>query len=659
MYFVTQNNMDYQKNTVWLDGRSRKDNRDMTYSDILNEWAKYCEYDRNQNSFNLFSNSYKLHDVCKTIEVLLKEYDPTGIIATIYAKIQYNNLLKDTKISAWDMIATPEKYEDERKMYNLFNTPTVVNAENEFLNSLDNIYYKITEGKLIGEDKNDREKFLYCLENVVESINSCKFELFKKGGKIENLQNVSTKLQIFNTLAECLLTLEKGNDGIYFCFISANNTPDCFFSFFIKSNGNILSINDRVDEKYIGQHKNSRNGRWTNGKVDKIFPYDYIFNYSNHDYKGYATKYEVDEEKLDIYKLGIEVFTPIIVSMLLLVLKFTGKDIDFPLHYIDSFLPVNQERISNNGLMVIESSSLVCDHNNIDTFFDNEKILNGEYAEEFTLDSNNYNERGSFSNKNQLMVDLWADGFVYDPTKIFTNNNVACLIDKNTSEYTPEFIGSEKRMRLQIYKEIRKQLADYIEDKIYNEWLNCGKTEAIREWYKEEIDKNKEYLYKLFMEYEEILKDDERGTPYTKIKESNIEIYIETGIPYPVRANVYDIHNVKRDGYKWEYKCQENGKICNLWFILKPRNWKDVEFLVNEDVPKLVKGWNVNGHDSNGNYLLDVTDDVDRIKTPFEHIKPACYFGEYKYDDAYYDFTIAFGFSKSGWNKIKKKFRNK
>ena len=126
-----------------------------------------------------------------------------------------------------------------------------------------------------------------------------------KGGVISNVQNVSTKLHIFNTLAECLINIENAQDGIYFCFISASNSSDCFFAFFLKSNGNIISVNDRIDEAYIGQHGNSRNGRWTEQKVDGIFPYDYIFNYSQHDYKGYASKYEINEEKLDLYNLAV------------------------------------------------------------------------------------------------------------------------------------------------------------------------------------------------------------------------------------------------------------------------------------------------------------------------------------------------------------------
>lgn len=616
----------------------------MTYLYILEKWAIYSKYDRKQTKFNLCSNDYTLHKINKLIEMLLNEYDKTGMLAVIYAKIQFENLMKDIKISIWDILNNPKVYEQELNMYKLFNLPIVNNAENIFIEKLNNVYMSMAKDKFIGN--NEKQQFFNSIETVVEQIDKCNVDLFSKGGKIGNITNINTKLHIFNTLAECLLAIEKAIDGLYFCFINAGQSADCFFSFFIKDNNNIISINDRIDETYIGQHQKSRNGRWAENK-NGIFPYEYIFNYSEFDYKGYANKYKINENNLDLYNIDINVIMPIIISMLFITFKYSNKDIDLPLHYIDSFLPENQRKIENNKLMIINNSNIVNNHN-INFDFDNNKILSGEYAEEFK--ENDYKENGVFSNINQLMVDLWGDGFVYNPNNIFINNNIHCLIDNNDI-YIPEFVGTEKRMRLQAYKEIRHQLAEYINNKIYNEWINIGKTKPIKEWYKKSLLDNKEFLYKMFANYQyNVEHKNEQPVHENWLKTNGITIHIIEGT-YPslidsdsiINCNIYD---------SWKYTCEVNNKICNLWFVVTPKNWKDIEYLTNKECPKIVKGWSCDGHRTFGNSILDVTDEVEKIQTPFEYKK-----WDEKYQNAYYNFKFAFGFSKSGWNKIKKNLK--
>ena len=630
----------------------------MTYLDILEKWGEYSKYDKNQTSFNLLSNTYSLHKIGNLIGMLLSEYDQTGMLSVIYAKIQFENLLKETKITVWDVITNPDKYKEELQMHEIFANETAIRTEDEFIEKLNNIYLKVTKGKLIGKDDGQRKQLLGSIEKVVESINKCNIDLFVKKGSIGDIQNISTDLYVFETLAECLLTIENSNDGIYLCFIAAGNSADCFFGFFLKSNGTIISINDRIDEAYIGQHGNQRNGRWTEGKVDKIFPYDYIFEYSQHDSKGYATKYTINNEKIDLYNLGIDVYMPIVISMLLIILKYNNKEINLPIHYLDSFLPQNQNKIESYSLMKIGKSDIVCQHNQIDMYFDNNRIITGEYAEEFNWKENSYyKETGVFSNNNQIMVDLWGDGFEFNDREIFTSNNIACLIDRS-SDYVPEFVGTEKRVRLQIYKEARVQLANYINEKIYNEWISYGKTEVVKQWYIKSLLNNTEFLYRIFIKYEDTILNGEKKPSLGWKIPNEINIYQIEGKNYPEGAmlDCDDIVNCKRkNNHEWQWLDSVNKCICNTWFIVCPETWKDIEYITGQEVPPIIKGWKVDGHGTKGNSILSVTDAVETIKTPFEYRNQ-----EYndKYFKSFYDFKFAFGFSKSGWNKIKKQFRS-
>lgn len=330
----------------------------MNYTEILNKWGEYINYNREQKTFNLMNNDYRFHKIGETIERILQEYDGTGMLAVIYARLHFERVMSEGKISVLDILENPDCIRRERELYECLNSTVATDAEKRFISKLNSLYSQVTQGKLIGEGEDNRKKIMNSLDNVITDIDKCNVDLFLKGGEVRKIENISTKLHIFNNLAECLLTIEKSADGMYYCFISAENTADCYFSFFIKNNGNIISVNDRVNEKYIGQHAVLRNGRWTEKKADGIFPYDYIFNYFGHDYKGYATKYEINENAVDVYNLGIEVFMPIIIAMLLLVFKFSDKEIDLPMKHLDSFLPANIEKIENHALMPIGKSEL-------------------------------------------------------------------------------------------------------------------------------------------------------------------------------------------------------------------------------------------------------------------------------------------------------------
>lgn len=630
----------------------------MTYLDILEKWAEYSNYEKNRKQFNLLSVEYEFHKIGEVIELILKDYDSSGLIASIYAKIQFERILKDGSFSAWDIITNPDCYKKELDMYNVFNIPLVANAEKEFIGRLDNIYSNITKGKLLGENPDQSKTIINTMVKVLESMKKCNVDLFAKGGNISNVNNISTKLHIFNTLAECLLAIEKAKDGMYLCFIRAGDSADCYFSFLIKSNGTVLSVNDRQDEAYIGSHGNQRNASWVENKLDNIFPYDFIFEYGNHDYKGYATEYKIDDSKTELYNLGIEVIMPIIVAMILVIMKYSDKDLDMPIHYLDSFLPQNQIQIKKNELMVIENSSLVASHNDVDISFDNDRVISGDYATEFHWKDNekHYKETGHFCNINQIFVDMYGDDFVYDPTQTFTNSNIACLTNEENNGYVPEFVGTQDRIRLQAYKDIRSQLAAHIQKKIDEEWVAFGKTEAVKEWYKNAIMENKEFIYKLFVEYEKSAKEASKGFHNGLYSDKFKISYSENNEPN-ISHTQYSIFNaICENYYRGKWLCPETGNHCNVWFSIIPYNWNGIEFLTGKETPKIVKGWKSPsfGHgEYAGNSILDATDAVADITTPFNRRD------RLGYGEGYYDFEFSFGFSKRGWNRIKKELLEK
>jgi hypothetical protein len=500
----------------------------------------------------------------------------------------------------------------------------------------------------------------------MESLEKCNRDLFMSGGKILPITKISTHIHLFQTLAECLMVLEHADDGLYLCYINCGGTADGYFSFFLKSNGNLLSINERIDEAYSGQHSHSRNGRWAESKKYELFPYNYIFDYVEHDYKGYATKHLIDDEKLAFFELGQKAYLPIVVAMIMISRQYVGKMLDMKVKYVDALLPCNIEKIadSDNKLMIVNNSGIVVSHKSVDLSFELDKIIKGGYAKEFDYSNDkNYKETGTFTNSNQMIVELWGDGFSYDPLKLYETNAVLRITgnDLEIKDIPPEFIGTQSRIRLQGYYQIRKQLADYIRDKIHAEWVNFGRTPAVQEWYLKHINNNINEIEKIIVEKYLKIQNGEKnlGINWRTADENVIDIYFEEQ-KYPSGFGNCILNECK-DRYKSEYYCPKTESVCSMFFTIAPKNWNHLELLCGCEVPKIIKGWNYDGHFGDGNSILDATDLVTQVGTPFEGYEADRYprlYNEEHYG-IYFEFKFSIGYSKRGLKQIINKYKDK
>ncbi len=634
----------------------------MRYVDILDKWAKYTDYNPQQKSFNLANLSYELHQVNKRIEHIINTYDNTGALAVIQAKIMFKRMLQSGSYNALEYMKNPNIVKDDKEIWNMFHCEEVIEAEDNYVNAINQLSDKIINKPLIGERNNEDvlNDLFEATDIVMASLDKCNIDLFARGGKVLPITKISTHIHLFETLAECLTALEHTDDGLYLCYINCGGTADGYFGFFLKNNGNLLSINERIDEAYSGQHSHSRNGRWAESKKYELFPYNYIFNYTEHDYKGYANKHLINEEKLAFFELGANVYLPIVISMIMISKQYVGKELDFninELKYVDSLFSCNINKLSetNNQLMIVNNSIIVNNHNSVDLTFDLEKVMNGNYATEFHYGNDKYyKETGTFTNSNQLFVDLWGEGFAYDSSKIYETNSILRIGNsESTDSIPPEFVGTKQRMRLQGYYQIRKQLADYIRDKIHEEWINFGRTDAVEQWYFKCIQNNMKEIEKIIVKKyidiqngEKVLSDGWRSSD-----KNAIDIYfVEQKHPEGWGNHIF---NDEKEKYSNEYYCTKTGAICSLFFTIKPKNWKQVEMLCGCEVPKIVKGWNYDGHFGEGNSILSATDLVSEVGTPFERYEINKYKELYKEDRmSEFNFSFSIGYSKRGLKQI-------
>lgn len=665
----------------------------MSVTDIIKSWLKYAEYNPEKAQHNLFSIDYEFHKVCETVKKVLP-YDPEGIFSLLYIKSAFARLMKEAKVSAFDVLSTPEFLHEEIEMWQMFHSDVVTNAENQLCVSFNELLAKITPNKMIGQSNRAEElnTIMQSIEVVVESLPRCNEDLFKRGGLIQPITHFSPKIHLFDRLSECLLAIEVAPDGMYLCYIDNGGTADGYFSYFIKSNGTILSVNESVKEAFPGEHKGRRNARWSEKKQYDLFPYAFIFSYAKHDYKGIATEHHIDEEMLSFHKMEPEAYMPLVISFLMLNVRYTNMDpSSMRQKYVDALLPVNLALPTPGTaeLMVPSDSQLALIHESLTIDLTEEDVLGNKKGQSFDwkfrdekdpeyphdeyghfypdkrdLDSFGYIDASNF------FIKLYGEGFKLDHCRLLeADPHLKRLTSTELAETseTPnvEFVGTQRKMELIAYMRSREQLAEYLKDRIFEEYTRFGGVQAMKDWWRLTLIDNKEKAIDLCLK--SLTEDasqipdgitirhqtDSKGRPTLDLEEA-----WRISHPYN-QPKAVDWRGIPIGP---DFKCCECSTKATEFFVFRFEDWKSIQSFVGEEsVPKILKGWHSRGHNVLGNSILCVTDAVTGVGTPFEY-NESTYNPRYnklrdetgRLVDTQLTFSFWIGFSKRVWNRIKK-----
>lgn len=661
----------------------------MTPVEIIKEWLKFSEYDPEKKVHNLFSTSYAYHKICENIKGIL-EFDPNGVFAALYAKHAFMELMKDGKVSAYDVLSNPHFLEDERAMWALFNSDEMNKVQEDLLSSFDKLVTSIISVKMLGNRDEEAEKaaLLGAIEAVTTDLQKCKVDVFKKGSPMSPISYFSTHIHVFNRLSEALLQIETARDGIYLCYINNDGTADGYFGFLIKDPGGaIIFVQERIDEAFPGEHKGRRSSRWSEDKKDSLFPYEFIFKYEKFDYLGYANSYEINRDELAFFSLKPEAYMPLVIAMLMLNSKYTGYDTSTArLKYIDTLLP-NSLALPTPGqaeLMIPSASAIALAHKEFAIELTTEDVVTGSKAEEFDGKSRDkypdreWHEFGHFVNPNysdfygindaEMFIRLYGEGFELDTSHLLeANHHLKRLTSAELAETkeTPnvEFVGTKFKLDMICYWQGRKQLAEYIKDRIAEEYFAFGGPEKANEWWKNIVLARKEQILKMCVakveEKEGVIPECIKVKHQTKAK----------GYPEHDGSNAfwYAIHpfNTQRADTWGSYTCCECDTKASEIFIFKFEDWKALQsFLGDEKLPKIFIGYNEQSHDVIGNSILSPCDELGSCGTPFEYrqsqwnprlqdIKDES--GRKVHTEKHFCFWI--GFSKRTLNNLKKQYK--
>lgn len=650
----------------------------MTAAEILELWAKFTEYDPEQTRFNLLSAEYQFHKAGEVISTLAKGYDPYGIVSAMYAKKTFLEVMGKAQFNVLNLLKNPDGLDDIKEMWRVFTSDEMSAIENGFLAKI-NAFLESASGKtmLTGDVDESQESLILdilmdSVGRVAENLTKCKVNLFQCGGEFRPVTKLNTHVHIFNKMAECLVALHSADDGAYICFIANDGTADAYFSFMLKSNGNILSVSDRVDEAYISQHGNTRTNRWLEEKSGDLFPYK-IVSADDFDYKGYARSLTIDDTCLDILRLGPDTYLPVLLAVVMLSSKYTTEQVShLPQTYTVDLLKQNLKPLNSTALVLPADSLVIRVHQNFTVDFSKEEVLSGAAGRR--LDEDQQYKR--FINDNQIMVDLWGEGFDYDEDQLLRSNRKILLAshgDSSTSSRpAPEFVGDYYRLQVEAYHGVRHRLAAYMRQRIKEEYIRFGGYQKLKEWKESMIRSQKERLLELAAKAIFIAQNN-GYVETSKNQASSLEEFIRmANHSFLLEANSYDLpeyfgykrHTVlnrlrdtKFTGKGSDYACEITGSACSIFIKFRPYDWQEEEMLLGCELPKLLKGWKKR-RGYYGNPLLSVCDPVEVVGTPVERDEREFYrnaflaqrgdtFGEDEFTGPL-EMSVIVGFSKRG-----------
>jgi hypothetical protein len=645
----------------------------MNKIELLNYWLNLTKFDENQTSFKIFSKDWKFNENNKKMIKFFNEWDDSGTTSLLYAKFMFLDLIKIQTITIFDLLENNIDNLDEFKyLYNKFNSNEFKELESDLILAFEQILSKLNNKKLIG--KLNIEDLLSCAKNVLENILTLNIDVFQKGGEIKEFYNFSNQIYVFETLSKCLLTLENSLDGMYLCYISNEDNTDGYFGIYIKNNGNLFSINERLEERYIGQNKSRRNHRYTEDKAYDLFPYE-IVEFNGEDSKGYATEHKINRDKLTFDNLSNSSLMNIIVMLFLLSKKYVGKILTDDEVYVNSLFEVNVKpvlELSNDRFDLIPlttKSELIKSHKKFEILFSKEEFLNGKLCEKFSSPDLKYSERGYFQNINQKMVEKFGQDFNLENAlkNVFETDRTRLLLDSDVDQskkskcFNNEYVGTKHKMELQAFYIARKRLAKHITNKQIKSFNDFGGKDKLKEWYNNLLLNNVEMIKKLCVD---VYKDPDNGV-FTYVdnfrfedsirqikwvkylntddKESNNTIWLSNDCFNKINFIKFPYNHFDK------IKCKDldNGKECFHFFKFTPISIEHLRNMFNVEFPDFCEGyWYYNSSIKpyTGNSILEIVDPVDDLNSIL------CI----RNSDYFFNFSFCIGFSKSSFNKMLK-----
>lgn len=654
------------------------------YQNVLLSFSKFFDYDSERTRFDVNSWQYDVKKCGDIISTLLSQYDDTGQIACLFAYDFLVRYCQEQKVSLMDVIQKDEDIQEVLLLWNEFQIIGIDNILNSLNQNIARIASELKQVKKIGSGSNEDNRLTDDVSEVINNIESLKEHVWNHSGQTcTGFKKFNPYLNVRYSAAEAAVEMEAAPyDTIALYLITNHDTLNAYFSYFIKSDGNLIEITDRIDEAYAGQLKHSRNNRWLETKQFSIFPYSSLINYYGSDYKGYPTSVEIRQRgPICIADLPHHQFQRIVLTMFLLSLKYKSVDLcGKEVVYSNDLLEPNISAAPDRDLPMVwtpENSMLVTKSNLLNIVPSRDEVLSPTYGVQFDWKQNEHTDwkRATFTEgSGEPYVSLYGKDFMVGLQNDHSNLpllpvGISGVDNFERTDNIPEMVGSEKRIRMQAYIDQRAELAYYIRKQMYNEFKDFGCWDGLEKWYQEILwgaQHNPSsplwrYVYKKFDECEDdALKSTKIFPPSDhmgSLSESVLDhIFVDR---HPYRIPNYRILNNYRnpepDCFPKDLQYLDNFSEAKAtcFICVCPTTMNQIQELFGlKEIPKFLTDWRYRGHDTVGNPLLDAHDPMAKVGTPIED-KEVALRGEVH---NYWNFNFAIGVNRSGLRVYKKRF---
>lgn len=223
-----------------------------------------------------------------------------------------------------------------------------------------------------------------------------------------------------------------------------------------------------------------------------------------------------------------------------------------------------------------------------------------------------------FDNTNQVMVDLWSEGF--QPQDI------------------PDASAADDLGR---YCQAREQLAAYMRERILDEYIQFGAAPAVCAWYDAALSSRRGILIDLSAKAVAVRRGtlENPGTGFVAmdrfLRDSHRVVVVEaqeiagkTAADTPATFGSLRMSPAAND-----YVCAVTGDASDVFVKFSLSTWEDMELLLGVELPKILQGWQ--------RFRLPVKhcvrsryDAVGMVGTPIEHCVHAWYEQEREWSEA-------------------------
>ena len=602
------------------------------FNRLISKISKFFEYDENQTHFSGLEN-FEIHDKLKYINEILSKYDSSYATTVIYLKSLFNEWLVDRAIKLTDLLNEPNFYNDLKELNNMFNSADCLEVENNFVSHIITLIERTSNIKLLSSNDNflSNEVTKNICNNIFDVISQLKklhIHVYRKSNLPIKVSNFSTKLNSYNSTCQMFESISRSLEGIYTYYVKNGSSCYGYFGFVINSNGNIVSFDELFKEEFVGQSNGFRTNRQVCDSKTNIFP-ESLIEVKDRGYKGYASSVNFTGDEQELSSLTNEELIRLFLGMLYTVNYLQNYDFsNEEVNYIDTLLPSMQTKMIGTSYSLViadeikQSYSSLEDEMKITT----DDIIKGNYKK-FVKESSWHFYEG----RNQFLVDAYSDGFKLESDVPFESNSNTLLL--GTGALNLEFTGSKKDFIQESYRQGRKKLAKYVQEKIDQDY------EAFKE---KGLNISNEILLKklipLMVECLKLVGKGDYHHPFVwghrekRMKDVYLKDTLKMGC---------ELRELLSNDFLANNKCCLNGQEnSNCAFTIYPMNFKEFEDVfgtkIVSSLPAFFKTYNKYRDDpfGAGNPILSSTDPVNHIKNPL--------------DDHYsngYPITITFSYS--------------